>query len=134
MSEAIVIRVDIPGRAPTPNEGGRHVNHWDAAKDIATWRNTARLLGLQARPSGWVPLARCSIEVEFQYPTKARRDPDNLIASTKPLTDGLVDAGLIKDDSLQVIEVMRFTWRHTPGYTGQTYTIIGVQDVTLGLA
>ena len=34
---------------------------------------------------------------------KRRRDPSNLIATQKPILDGLVDAGLVPDDTPEYV-------------------------------
>jgi Holliday junction resolvase RusA-like endonuclease len=38
------------------------------------------------------------VQTVFYYKDKRRRDPDNALASLKAAFDGIVDAGLVKDD------------------------------------
>ncbi len=41
--------------------------------------------------------------VTFHVTDKRRRDLDNLMASIKPLWDGIVDAGILQDDSAEYL-------------------------------
>lgn len=49
------------------------------------------------------PIQKAKIEITYYFATKHRRDPDNY--SGKFILDGLVRAGLIKDDSFDCIEL-----------------------------
>ena len=42
---------------------------------------------------------RLRVELHYQPRDNRRRDTDNLVASAKPLYDGIVDAGLVEDDT-----------------------------------
>ena len=53
------------------------------------------------------------IDVRWGLPDKRRRDWDNLIACTKPLIDGLVHAGVLKDDSVRDYQP-RYGWFDSP--------------------
>lgn len=46
-----------------------------------------------------MPFGKSRITFVFQYPTAHRRDIDNFVAAMKPYIDGLVDAGVLADDS-----------------------------------
>jgi len=114
----LTIRID--GRPPTPNAR----RHWRVtALDNDTWKGAARTSALAAMPPDWATLERCVAEVTFVVGTKARRDLDNLIASTKPLTDGIVAAGVIRDDSLDVLTAVRYGHVYVKGETATIYTI-----------
>ncbi|QHO91050.1 hypothetical protein CWT12_06560 [Actinomyces sp. 432] len=43
-------------------------------------------------------LERARIVIEILFPDRRRRDTHNLMATAKPIVDGLVDAGLLPDD------------------------------------
>jgi Holliday junction resolvase RusA-like endonuclease len=43
--------------------------------------------------------------VTFVFKTKARRDFDNFVGRMKPIWDGIVDSGVIKDDSCWVLQI-----------------------------
>jgi Holliday junction resolvase RusA-like endonuclease len=44
-------------------------------------------------------------DVTFVVPDRRRRDMDNLLAMLKPAWDGLVDAGLLVDDSAEMLRL-----------------------------
>ena len=46
-----------------------------------------------------LPLKSIEIKRTFYFKTNGRMDKDNLNASTKSINDGMVDSGLIADDS-----------------------------------
>ena len=95
------LTVTIPGRPPTPNAR----RHWRGiSRDNAHWKESARQIAAVAMPDGWQPMARCRMSVEFIVPDHRDRDDDNLIAAQKPCLDGIVKAGVIKDDSARVIK------------------------------
>lgn len=100
------------GRPETPNAR----RHWrDIAHEAALWKSIAEHAAHDAldvwvltHGLAWRPVMRCSISVAFGLPDRRTRDLDNLIASTKPLLDGIVAAGVIVDDSITVIQRIEF--------------------------
>ncbi|MEC0231168.1 RusA family crossover junction endodeoxyribonuclease [Paenibacillus alba] len=53
------------------------------------------------------PVAKVSITLEFFFPDKRRRDPDNHAFAAKFLLDGLVKAGVLTDDSFDEVTELR---------------------------
>lgn len=49
------------------------------------------------------PMERALVEYEFVVSDDRDRDWDNLVASTKPLMDGCVAAGVIRDDGIHTL-------------------------------
>lgn len=93
----------IPGRPPTPNN--RFGNVYAERSAAKRWRRTAWAIGVDAvNRSGWKAPARARITLTFIVPDNRPRDIDNLVASTKPLTDGLVDAKVLVGDKSTVLE------------------------------
>lgn len=95
----LVVDLDI-GHPPTPN---RRL-HWAAkARSTKEWREWSRIATLAALRSSGIadefPLRKVVVEPTFIFTTNRRRDDDNLIASLKPVLDGIVDAGVVDDDS-----------------------------------
>lgn len=71
--------------------------HWRAKHQWThTLRGTACLL---ARSTGIPHLDACSVTLVYHPRDRRRRDEDNLFATLKPLADGLVDAGVVTDDT-----------------------------------
>lgn len=71
--------------------------HWRAKA-----RDVARVRKLAAKAVADLGVPRMTyVEVELHYAPRdrRRRDADNLVATVKPCHDGLVDAGVIPDDT-----------------------------------
>jgi crossover junction endodeoxyribonuclease RusA len=114
------ITITVPGRPPTPNAR----RHWRVtALDNDTWKGAARVVALEAKPDSWEPLDHAEVDVTFIVPDKRRRDLDNLVSSVKPQMDGIVDAGILRDDSLEVLSVVRYGWRYSKGESATEYVI-----------
>ena len=72
--------------------------HW-ALKATAA-RNARTTAWAIAYGADWShQISACMARVTFYPPDKRRRDLDNLLRACKPYWDGMVDAGLLVDDS-----------------------------------
>lgn len=108
-----LISVALDGFPPTPNESRRR--HWHENSDeAATWRYSAKMVALQAlRESEYpkdFPLRKATLEVTV---FGVRVDPDGCVAALKPVLDGIVDAGILKDDSWRTLDGLSI--RHEDG-------------------
>lgn len=75
----------------------RHVK----AKLNAEWREAvAWLCTAQKIPA----CGRIKVELYYAPRFNRRRDQDNLVATLKPVVDGIVDAGVVPDDTQQFVE------------------------------
>ena len=72
--------------------------HWAARSRLTRGlrESTAWLANLPALPSVHVVL-------HYRPADNRRRDPDNIVATLKPCLDGLVDAGIVPDDTPQFV-------------------------------
>lgn len=90
----LVIEVPASQIITSNNERG----HW--AKHSGIKRTQRHLAEIKARaaqlPKG---IERVHITVYIDYPDRRRRDAHNLYPTVKPIIDGLVDAGVLIDDS-----------------------------------
>src|SRR5690625_3173208 len=95
-AHALTVEVPASQIITSNNERG----HWAKRSDVkATVRHKAELLARAARlPKG---LQRVHIGVHIDYPDRRRRDAPNLMPTTKPIIDALVDAGVLVGDSGQ---------------------------------
>lgn len=86
----------LPWEAP-PLSMNQRLHHMKRARLTADIRQTTAWLARQQR----LPRAVRHVHVWLVYcpPTRHRRDTDNLMATLKPAADGLVDAGLVPDDT-----------------------------------
>lgn len=86
-------KIELPPGMPLLNANGRE--HWSKrAGLVSAIRMTARNL------SSDIPrLEKVKIRAIYYAPNNRRRDMSNLFPSVKSAVDGLVDAGVLKDDS-----------------------------------
>lgn len=101
------LEIRVPGRPPGANDLVR-MGHWKVSSVRERWRKTtvdAAVEAMAASPVSlpWEPLARATLGVTWRCKTKRRRDYDNLVSGIKPLLDGLVLAGVLEDDSTEVL-------------------------------
>lgn len=76
-------------------------SHWAKAASVKPWRQAAATHAAQSR----VPrLLRVRIELHYVPKDKRRRDPLNLVAALKPIEDGIVDAGVVPDDTTEFVD------------------------------
>lgn len=98
MPDVLTVTVGIPARTLSPNAR----SHW-AVKAKATKRArveswaAAQVAMHEANQKGAWKEATC--QVHWYARDSRRRDKDNCLASLKATFDGLVDAGLLHDDS-----------------------------------
>lgn len=88
-------RISLPDDRPPLNLNQRQ--HW-AAKGTTTRRLRA-LAARQAKLQGIPHLDHLHTRLVWIPPDRRRRDEDNIVATAKPLWDGLVDAGVVDDDT-----------------------------------
>ena len=92
-------RLDLPISRPLSLNARPH---WSAKqREVRAIRSTAETIARLYR----VPrLGRVAIELHYCPRDRRRRDPLNLVATLKPVEDGLVDAGVIPDDTPEFSE------------------------------
>lgn len=81
-------------------------DHW--AVKARKNREVRSAVALAARAMKVTPAPHIHIALEYRPRDVRRRDPDNLWATAKPAVDGLVDAGIVEDDTAE------FVTRHSP--------------------
>jgi len=87
----------LPDRALSPNSRV----HWSVKGEaVRVLREAAFYLAIAA---GIPKMKRAEIEITYRCPTSRRRDPDNWLIMAKPAIDGLVDAGVLLDDSSEYV-------------------------------
>jgi hypothetical protein len=95
---AVLISVPLPPKECHPNAR----SGWRAkARGMAQTRRDARYAAFDAWGScdGLPRWQRAHVVLRAFYPDHRRRDNDGLLASCKGYLDGIVDSGLIADDS-----------------------------------
>lgn len=90
----------LPYETPPLTENQRM--HWSARRKlVARVRERA---SWEARSRRIPPLGRCRVNLEWHVATNHRRDADNVVPTLKALCDGLVDAGVVPDDTPDLME------------------------------
>lgn len=88
--------LELPWRLnPLPANGSRG-HHFAHAKTVKMVRRTVWALALAAKIP---PQDRAHVQLTYYVRDRRRRDVDNLVPLLKPVKDGLVDAGLVRDDT-----------------------------------
>lgn len=99
------VKLHVPLVADKPALTANQRLHWaEKARRTAMVRNHVAWRARQARLT---EQAHVVVQLHFVPPDSRRRDPSNLAPTQKPAVDGLVDAGVVKDDTPQwVTELM----------------------------
>jgi crossover junction endodeoxyribonuclease RusA len=106
---------------PPPSLSPNARVHWSQRCEVvATYRMIAKSRGWAAlcdaeenRQPAWPPAFAMTVTLVTK--NNRRRDLDNLLAACKPLIDGLVDAGLLIDDSSRYLTSITVQREVDPG-------------------
>lgn len=90
--------VTIPAPAPWLNANQNHKRRPDAT--IRAWREAGLV---HAKRVKLPKLQQVHLLTTLRFPDRRRRDPHNYYPTLKALVDGLVDYGLVPDDSHQYL-------------------------------
>ncbi|MER5388359.1 hypothetical protein [Saccharopolyspora sp. NPDC002686] len=75
--------------------------HWRTRAQLTrTIRNAA---AVRARNAKVPALGRCAVRLVWTVTDRRRRDADNLVPTLKACADGLVDAGVVADDTPELM-------------------------------
>lgn len=123
------IRLPLPPKECQPNARV----HW-AARWRAGQRHKTRARSASSRiveHLGTSPLImKASVKITFYHKIRRRRDPDNALASMKAAIDGLVESGLLGDDSqLTYLPVEFRLVGDTPGVTHPPHVEIKIEPM-----
>lgn len=91
----------LPEIPPSNNRFIGRTNRWEYQSEKKRW---ARMISLLCDPKPQKPLEKAEVRITYYFKNRIRRDPDNY--SGKFILDGLVRAGIIKDDSFGNIELI----------------------------
>jgi len=81
-------------------------NWYLKSKEAKKWREDSRNMTIAMRPK--VPLVKATLKLT-RFSSKCP-DYDGLVSSFKHIIDGLVDAGIIEDDNMNIIGMPEFDW------------------------
>lgn len=89
--------VQVTAPAPFLNTNER-LHGRAAARIVKAWRDATNVYARQAKLPA---LSRARIRADIHWPTRRRRDAHNYMNTIKAMIDGLIDHGLLPDDSDQ---------------------------------
>lgn len=92
-------RIELTPPAPFINANDR-LHFRVEAKLTKAWRQAAFVAAKSAKLP---PMERVRIVVHYRFPNNLRRETSNLQPTSKALVDGLVDAGICKDDRDEIV-------------------------------
>lgn len=105
------MKLVIPDIPPSNNKfmgrGTRYTQSIEYQEEKVKWEWLVRAAVGRNKPRAPIPISK--VTLIYYFPTRHRRDPDNY--SGKFILDGLVKAGVIKDDSFQCID-LKLIGRH----------------------
>lgn len=100
---------------PKPPLSANQRLHWAAkAKETRRIRDTTRFLAVALDPSKHI-----TVQLIWVVTDKRRRDSDNTYPTFKAMCDGLVDAGIVPDDTPEFMTKLGPIIRHEPGGTAR---------------
>lgn len=120
-----------------------HVEKWDVtlpfkrpplhANQRLHWAEKARMTAQVRESAAWLvkqagipACARVRVRLVWMVSDKRRRDPSNVMPTQKAVVDGLVDAGVVPDDTPDfVVEDMPVLALVEKGYEGVLLQLIG---------
>lgn len=110
------LEFSVRGLPPTQTGGGR--GHWAKRhREVKQWRELVAGLARAHRGPG-PPWPRARVRITRR--SAKEPDADNLVASMKPILDGLVVAGVIPDDSPKHVE-LEVVWEAAPPGSGEVH-------------
>ena len=122
-----MISIAIPGLPPKECSPNSRVHYMAKARAARIYRNCVRMWAFSAGVSQltghWGPLLKARIDVTFIVPDRRRRDKTNFASAFKAGLDGLVDAGVIVDDSHEHIDDQY----HIVYEKGKSMTIVEIE-------
>lgn len=124
MNGSHVYTLDLPYEKPPLSMNDRK-HHMARARITRQIRSTTAWLAKEAK----VPTGRDHVEVRLHYRPREnrRRDADNLMPVLKAACDGLVDAGLVDDDTPELMhKLMPVIHPAEKGCPGALWLTIGV--------
>ena len=121
------LRFVVPGHPPTPND---RLDRYALNRERQAFRAATKYLATDAKNASnlELPFETVALSFAFLFRANRKRDLDNLIASVKPIIDGIVDARIITDDDLDHVFSISATARIlAPGESPRDQVVVSVK-------
>ena len=129
VSDARVLRIELPYLPPAEYSANRSRGvAWQRNYRVSRGkRGAVEEIVVLVKEQRWEgpPMQKARVRFKFFLPDHRRRDGMGLLERAKPWIDGLVDAGVIADDSLGVIAFPVVVWAYRKGQPG---TVVEVEE------
>lgn len=103
--------LDLPYERPPLNANQRM--HW--AKKAALTKQVRAASFYAAKSAGVLRCDKVRVTLTWFVRTTTRRDADNVVPTLKALCDGLVDAGIVPDDTPDLMQKVMPVITYRPG-------------------
>ena len=101
------MKLTIPGELPTLNEIiDASKSHYQAYRRLKSEAEERVIWPAKALPK----MDRVRLHITW-YRSNRRHDPDNILAGTKFILDGLVQAGVLENDGWKEIDSISHDWK-----------------------
>lgn len=97
----------LPWHTPPLSLNDRGQTRGARAAKSATVADIRGVVKLLARKEKVPPCNAIHVQIHWRPKDRRRRDSDNVIATLKPCLDGLVDAGVVADDTGEFVDWSR---------------------------
>lgn len=114
---------EFPWKSP-PLHLNQRMHHMAHAKKVAELRALAH-----AKARNLPTMTRCRVELIWVVNTHTRRDDENPVPTLKALCDGLVDAGIVPDDTNEYMVKLMPSIRYQPKKDGAAHMMLRVTDI-----
>lgn len=111
----------VLGKVAKAPQGNARVAPHERARLTKAWRQAAFYQARETRLRHGACQGRQTITVTHERADQRRADPDNVSSIAKPVIDGLVDGGLLADDSWKHVAEVRL--RVVPGCDTERFVI-----------
>lgn len=105
------------GRWARPPLNANQRLHW--ARKASLTRDVRMVTKSKAVHAHLVPAAHVVVQLTWVVTDKRRRDSDNIYPTFKAMCDGLVDAGIVPDDTPEYMDKRAPLIRYEPGGTAR---------------
>jgi crossover junction endodeoxyribonuclease RusA len=100
--------------------------------DRGSWRasagtiaNVRREANIRTRAARIPKLSHVTVQMIWTVPDRRRRDEENPVSTLKPWCDGMVDAGVVRDDTPNWMTKPMPVIEYVKGQTGVRFVITG---------
>lgn len=119
------VLIEVPGlpRLQVAGAGAAYGNPYARSAEVKRWKNAAMI---KAAAAGLPdePFARAWITCTRFSSAREAPDYDNLVASFKPIVDGLVLVGVLLDDNPDVIVGRTYNWKPASPRHGKIVVLV----------